>query len=132
LAVGGNWPGDPNSVTKFPQDLVIDYIRIFQDLPIGIEQVQPEPDNATGLYQNFPNPFEKSTTISYALKETGHVSLEVFDASGRVVQTLVDGHRLPGSYQVSFDGSELSPGLYTCKLTSGKIIDFKRLVLLNH
>ncbi len=65
LAVGGNWPGDPNSTTRFPQDLVIDYIRIFQDLPLGTEEEIVEEQQQWGLHQNFPNPFHKTTTLTY-------------------------------------------------------------------
>lgn len=129
LAVGGNWPGNPVGTT-FPQELVLDYIRVFQNLPIGIEEDQSKQQMDLGLHQNFPNPFYQATSIGYAVNQYQHVSLEVFDATGRKVDTLVDEHRQPGTYQVNFDGSDLAPGLYSCKFSSGEYQESKHLILL--
>jgi len=119
LAVGGNWPGSPDGSTFFPQEIVLDYIRVFQDLEVGIEEHQEDKQAGFGLQQIFPNPFHNSTTISYSLQQAAHVTLEVYDATARLVDTLVDAPRNPGNYQLNFDGSELAPGLYTCKLSTG-------------
>ncbi|MEN8202158.1 MAG: family 16 glycosylhydrolase [Bacteroidota bacterium] len=119
LAVGGNWPGSPDGSTSFPQELVLDYIRVFQDLEVGIAQDESDSQTGFGLQQNYPNPFDNSTTISYSLQEAAHVTLEVFDATARLVDTVVDESLDAGSYEVNFDGSELAPGLYTCKLHTG-------------
>jgi len=129
LAVGGNWPGSPDGSTLFPQELVLDYIRIFQDMELGISPDQGSGDFGFDLRQNFPNPFHKTTNISYILNQTKHVTLEVYDATGRKVDTLVDEHRNPGAYRVNFDASELAPGLYTCKLSDGLNQRIKHMVL---
>jgi beta-glucanase (GH16 family) len=130
LAVGGNWPGNPVG-TFFPQELVLDYIRVFQDLPIGIEEDQPERQMDLGLHQNFPNPFHLTTSIAYTIDQDEHVRLEVYDATGRKVDTLVDEHRNPGTYSVIFDGTDLAPGLYTCKFSSGDFQESKHLLRVN-
>ena len=130
LAVGGNWPGNPVG-TNFPQDLVLDYIRVFQDLPIGMEEDQAEGQLDLGLHQIFPNPFYLTTTISYTISQDKHVSLEVYDATGRKVDTLVDELRNPGTYHVNFDGTDLAPGLYTCKFSAGDYQESKHLLRVN-
>ncbi len=70
------------------------------------------------LAQNYPNPFNPSTTISYTLKQAGFVSLEVYDVLGRRIQTLVSERQQRGSYQVVFNGTDLSSGVYFMKLSS--------------
>lgn len=130
LAVGGNWPGNPVG-TMFPQELVLDYIRVFQDLEVGTAPHMAEGQMDLGLHQNYPNPFHHSTSISYSTNQAGHVILEVYDACGRKINTLVDEHRNPGTYQVTFDASDLTPGLYTCKFTTGSYQESKHLLLMN-
>jgi beta-glucanase (GH16 family) len=128
LAVGGNWPGNPDG-TMFPQELTVDYIKVLQDVEVGISPDQEAQHTGFDLLQNFPNPFHGTTTIGYSLKESAHVSLEVFDATGRKVDTLVEKPLDPGRYQVNFDGSELAPGLYTCKLLAGGQAETKHMIL---
>lgn len=129
LAVGGNWPGSPDASTFFPQEIVLDYIRVFQDLGVGTEGKQEDRQTGFGLQQNFPNPFQNHTTIGYSLKESSHVTLKVYDATSRLVDTLVDEARNPGNYKVNFDASNLAPGLYTCRLSTGARQETKLLVL---
>ncbi|NQV14271.1 T9SS type A sorting domain-containing protein, partial [bacterium] len=73
------------------------------------------------LYQNFPNPFNPSTTISYSLPERSRVKLTVIDIRGREVITLQDESKSPGSYAVQWNGMDrfgnpVSTGLYLCRL----------------
>lgn len=76
-------------------------------------------DAVVSLNQNHPNPFNPVTTIDYSIIEEGHVSMIVYDASGRVSATLVDAYRHPGRYSVVFDARHLSSGIYHCVLRSG-------------
>jgi hypothetical protein len=64
------------------------------------------------LYQNFPNPFNPSTLISYQLKAISDVTLKVYDMLGREVVTLVNGTKEAGSYTATFHGDKLSSGVY--------------------
>ena len=64
------------------------------------------------LRQNIPNPFQSVTTINYTVPENGQVLLEISDASGRLIRTLVNEHQWAGDHEVSFNGDELSSGLY--------------------
>lgn len=82
------------------------------------------------LDQNFPNPFNPVTTISYALPQDGIVTLKIYDALGREVSTLVNEFKQTGRYTASFDASKLSSGVYIYKLTSGKYSANKKMMLV--
>lgn len=89
------------------------------------------------LHQNFPNPFNPSTSIRFDLPRQGFVSLKVFDISGREVAELVKEEMQPGVYEYNFDGRGLGSGVYfyriavhTDKLQSGDFIETRRMVLV--
>jgi hypothetical protein len=84
------------------------------------------------LQQNFPNPFNPSTMIRYALPMNTHVSLTVFDAMGREAATLVNTVQQAGTYAVSFDAgaAHLSSGIYFYRLQAGSYSATKKLVLM--
>ncbi|MDD3559196.1 MAG: T9SS type A sorting domain-containing protein, partial [Melioribacteraceae bacterium] len=69
------------------------------------------------LSQNYPNPFNPATTIKYEIPKEGIVSLKVYDILGREVTTLVNKHQNIGRYEVKFDASSLSTGVYIYRLT---------------
>ncbi|MBK9097852.1 MAG: choice-of-anchor D domain-containing protein [bacterium] len=82
------------------------------------------------LEQNYPNPFNPTTTISYSLKETGVVSLKVFDILGNEVTTLINEEMSAGTYQYKFDASALSSGIYFYTLKAGNFLSTKKMILL--
>ena len=82
------------------------------------------------LGQNYPNPFNPVTKISYSIPKSSFVTIQVFDILGREVATLVNDMRQPGYYSVDFDGSSLSSGAYTYKITAGTFTDVKRFMLI--
>ncbi|MEN8229283.1 MAG: family 16 glycosylhydrolase [Bacteroidota bacterium] len=130
LAVGGNWPGYPDSSTEFPQELVIDYVRVYQQGATGTGQESMQVPDAFGLDQNYPNPFHPGTSIIFSTPVVEHVTLEVYDATGRLVQTLVDAEHQPGRYQVEFDGTPFPSGLYAYRLTAGDFKETKQMLLM--
>lgn len=81
------------------------------------------------LLQNYPNPFNPTTTISYMVVAPGKVSLRVYDILGRVVATLVDGHREAGVHQIPFNASGLASGIYFYQLTAPEITVQRKMVV---
>ncbi len=82
------------------------------------------------LAQNYPNPFNPSTVIIYQLPKDGFVTLKIYDALGSEITTLVNEYKQSGKYEVNFDASKLSSGVY---LYSIKVNDYsatKKLVLM--
>jgi len=82
------------------------------------------------LYQNLPNPFNPSTTISFNLPVSGSVILKVFDVSGKEVSTLVDSYLEAGVHSARFDGTALSSGTYYYKLTNDNLTEIKKMILV--
>ena len=83
-----------------------------------------------GLAQNYPNPFNPLTTISYSLERTTAVRLEVYDATGRLVDVLVDGVRAAGAYSVVWQPTERPSGVYFARLLAGEQSATMRMVLV--
>jgi len=128
LAVGGNWPGPPNSSTTFPQELVIDYVRVYQDGVVGLDQKSFEPE--LDLQQNHPNPFREHSRIAFSLPSEQHVLLEVYDLTGRKVKTLADRFYGPGPHHVEVEGRQLEPGLYSYRLRAGSSSASRQMIIL--
>ncbi|HEX2869412.1 MAG TPA: two-component regulator propeller domain-containing protein [Ignavibacteriales bacterium] len=82
------------------------------------------------LLQNFPNPFNSSTTIYYSVPSAGTTILKVYDILGREVTTLVDEFKTPGTYKINFNAGNLSGGVYVYSVTSGGKRESRKLVLL--
>lgn len=97
---------------------------------IGIKNISSTLPKEYKLFQNYPNPFNPITVIKYQIKESGLISLKVYDLLGREVAALVNQKQTPGVYEVSFDGSFLSTGVYFYRLEAGNFTDVKKLVLI--
>lgn len=100
-----------------------------------VSMLNPVPHEAT-LLHNYPNPFNARTEISYQVHMPCRVTLHIFDATGRMVRTLVTNQfRIPGRYRVQWDGRNdlghsVSSGIYICQLQAGKIRYSIKMVLL--
>jgi hypothetical protein len=103
--------------------------------PVGItEPVSPLPLTYE-LSQNLPNPFTHTTTISYQLPKASEVSLKIYDATGRVVRTLVSERKQAGYYDVYWDGrdddgAEVTSGLYFARLDAGTYTEIRKVILV--
>lgn len=82
------------------------------------------------LFQNYPNPFNPTTKISYKINKEGFVSLKVYNLVGQVVGDLVDEQQISGSYEVEFDASNLTTGVYLYKLQVNGYTSVKRMTVL--
>jgi len=96
----------------------------------GVRQLSRTAPAQFNLAQNYPNPFNPTTKISFAVSQTEFVSLEVYNMLGQEVATLVNGHMMPGSYEVSFDASTLSSGLYFYRLSAGSFSRVRKMSLV--
>jgi hypothetical protein len=95
--------------------------------PVSIES---EESRTFKLHDNFPNPFNPSTSIKFSVPATGLVSLKVFDITGKEVTTLVDGNIEQGEHEVNFNASHLASGVYFYKLISGSFTEVKKMILV--
>ncbi len=93
---------------------------------VEIEISQP---NVFYLGQNYPNPFNPSTNIKYSIPADGNVTLKIYDILGEEVSTLVNEFQQAGTFDVVFDGSNLSSGVYYYQLTSGELTSTKKMML---
>ncbi|MCH7760613.1 SBBP repeat-containing protein [candidate division TA06 bacterium] len=115
-----------------------DYATIKYSQTVGIEEenAQFKMNNAK-LLQNLPNPFHHSTVIRYQIPSTNpesritnHISLRIYDLTGRLVETLVDERQEPGVYQVQWEGKDQPTGIYFYRLQTGDFTTTKKLTLI--
>lgn len=102
---------------ELSMDMVSDVENEFQPLTFQLEQ-------------NYPNPFNPSTNISWQSAVGGHQTLKVFDVLGNEVATLVNEEKPAGVYEVEFNASQFSSGVYFYKLQAGSFIETKKMILL--
>ena len=86
--------------------------------------------NSFILEQNYPNPFNPTTSIRYELGSRQFVQLKVFDLLGNEVATLVNEIKTAGNYEINFNASYLSSGVYFYKLTAGSLVETKKMILI--
>ena len=118
-------PGIDIMVTAYVSDLPVSVeAEHNDDLPLSFD-----------LNQNYPNPFNPSTKISYQIPQTEFVTLEIYNALGEKVRTLVNEVQETGYYEVEWDaknssGNQLSSGIYLYRLSAGNYINVMKMVLL--
>ncbi len=86
----------------------------------------------TNLYlaQNYPNPFSSFTNITYTLPNNGLVTLSIFDINGRLIETLVDKHRVAGEYTTRWESNSFKTGTYFYQIRAGEFTQTKKLLLI--
>jgi hypothetical protein len=101
---------------------------------VGIEDIQELILNDFVLYQNYPNPFNPETTIRYTVRAQDlvpqRVELSIYNTLGQKVATLVNKKQTAGSYQVKWNASGLSSGVYLYRLQAGNHIQTKKMILM--
>jgi uncharacterized protein (DUF362 family) len=129
----------------FDADLIQPTLQRAQELGLGtanLEQVEIHeidvmsfnPENEAGvlrfdLRQNQPNPFNPTTSLSYELHVSGHVTLNVYNSAGRLVSTLVDGWKAMGTHGVVFDGVGLASGVYFARMVMNGKTKVRKMIL---
>jgi len=92
--------------------------------------VNSEKAGSFRLYQNYPNPVNSTTLISYQLQENTFVTLEIFDFQGRKIITLIKEYQNEGGHSVQFNATGLQNGVYFYKIKAGLLQDIKKLIVL--
>ena len=95
-----------------------------------ISSVEEDNNITYKLSQNYPNPFNPSTKIIYSIPKLSYVSIKVFDVLGREVSTVVSKEQAIGNYEVEFDASNLTSGIYFYRIQAGKFVETKKMILL--
>ncbi|MBX2990782.1 MAG: T9SS type A sorting domain-containing protein [Bacteroidetes bacterium] len=95
----------------------------------GPTSVPQETPHTFALHQNFPNPFNPSTTIRFELAQPGRASLKIFNLLGQEIATLVDGNFSAGAHSVAWDAAEFSTGVYVYRLEAAGNVATRKLVL---
>ena len=106
-------------------------ILVYYLSTVGInENIVINSPNNFSLSQNYPNPFNPSTKISWQLPISSIVTLKVYDVLGNEVATLVDEYKPAGDYQVNFNSSAFTSGVYFYQLKAGSFIQTRKMILL--
>jgi len=105
---------------------IVGYVNVLTSVK-GDKNVIP---TAYSLKQNFPNPFNPSTIISYDLPKSGLVTLKIYNILGQQVRTLVNESQNAGTHKISFNASSLTSGVYFYSLTSGSFSQVKKMMLI--
>ncbi len=108
------------------------YMGAFEagvDVSIDRDRVAELP-KAFELHQNYPNPFNPSTTISYTLRDPGHVRIQVFNVAGQLIHDLVDGYEPAGKHEVNFDAGSLASGMYLYRIEFEGRSETRQMVLV--
>ena len=82
------------------------------------------------LHQNYPNPFNPTTRIQYSIGRKQKVLIKIYDLLGKEIAILVDEEKPAGAYDVEFDASKLSSGIYFYQLQAGDFIETKKMILM--
>jgi hypothetical protein len=121
-----------DGVNKYQYSDYSDIINISGSILIafnkfGTEQITP---GSHSISQNFPNPFNPSTTIYYGVKENAHVNIKVFNALGQEVATLVNDLKEVGYHYAEWNAAGLPSGMYFYRITAGDYTETKKMTLM--
>jgi carboxypeptidase family protein/type IX secretion system substrate protein len=133
----GNYTISANRVSNqtSEQNVVLD-MNGLTNINFSLDKIKPVQMNNNitplkyNLSQNFPNPFNPSTKIKFSISASSMVTLNVFNSAGQEVASLVNGQQSAGSYEIFFDASTLSSGVYFYKLTAGSFTETRKMTLI--
>ena len=114
---------------------MVNHLVILVGLVVSVDENLDEVPVNFVLENNYPNPFNPSTVIKYAVPELSNVNLKIYNSLGQVVKTLVNTTQAAGSYSLQWDGTsdtgvKVSSGIYIYRLTTDKFSASKKMMLL--
>ncbi len=123
-----------NDLTNL-QNSVINSRKKYDSVITNVGENKNDLPTVFSLEQNYPNPFNPSTVISYSIpnngkSETSNVKLIIYDILGKEVATLVNTKQVAGNYEIEFNASNFSSGVYFYKLQSGNFAETKKMMLV--
>jgi uncharacterized delta-60 repeat protein len=118
--------GTSTGTTSATDIATIKYIQA----PSDVDDNLTEPPMNFELFQNFPNPFNPATTISWQLPIGSQATLKVYDILGREVATLVNEYKQVGKYETEFNAEALPSAVYFYRLKAGNYLNTKKMILL--
>jgi len=122
-----------NKIPEADADAIVALAREVLELLTGGGAQSAQGGSLTAtciLFQNSPNPCREFTTVNYQLPMSGYTTLTIYDATGRVVETLVDAKLAAGSHQATWETNEVPSGVYFYKLTSGSVSATRKVLIL--
>jgi hypothetical protein len=112
-------------------DVFIDNVFLSEGTPtVDISEENEYAPRSFRLFQNWPNPFNPSTTIKFDLPKAGFVSVTIFDINGRVVETLLEKDLAAGIHELNWDSSKRASGVYFCKLSANGKSQIIKMILM--
>jgi len=111
-----------NSTGLFEYELTTKFLT-------GIKQYEVTPFSYN-LSQNYPNPFNPSTKIQYEIPERSFVTIKIYDVLGNEIDVIANEERLQGKYEIEFNGTSLTSGIYFYQIQAGNFVETKKMILL--
>lgn len=108
----------------------VDFVTLKYSQTTAVSQFSNQLSGGFNLSQNYPNPFNPATRIQFTISKTQHILLKVFNAKGAEVAVPVNKQLKAGSYELTFDGSNLPSGVYFYKLSGADFTETKRMLLI--
>lgn len=125
----GLWVSDGKAIVTSQNEGIFIYDTGILHTPVGL--VNDEIEYSFSISQNFPNPFNPTTKISYSLEKEAEVTITIFDIMGRKVKSFIkDKHQIAGNYTIKWDAGEFSSGVYFCQIKSDNITQTIKMLLL--
>ena len=129
------WTNNPAEAVPSMDELLYETIQlriIGEGTPtlVSNEEDISETPELFQLFQNYPNPFNPSTTINFEVAKNSHIRLQVFDATGRLIETLINEPKAAGSYSLTWDAASRASGMYFLRMTSTEGVYTRKMVLI--
>ena len=101
---------------------------MWDDIAVGIKEIGL--NKSFTLNQNYPNPYDVETMISYSLTNSGQVNLSVYSTTGKLIEQLVNMRQTQGEYRVNYNAENLTEGIYYYKLETEGQTEVRKMVVM--